>query len=183
MILPDQRSCFPDGIKPDLAVALPPEEKQDIFQRSLTIGMAPFVLEADRPHFNEAALLAGTNPEIDAAQAAERRRARGGREDLSARYGFAEGDQSGDFDRGVRKATRPAALTAPPHASSRRTHPVSVSRPAIADRGAHPSERGARKAAKTFRQSAPGIFQETQSCSSSFPNISSPATTRREKVV
>ena len=78
VILPDQRSCFPEGIKPDLAVALPPGEKQDIFQQSLTIGMAPFVFEADRPHFNEAALLAGTNPEIDAAQAAEQRHARGG---------------------------------------------------------------------------------------------------------
>ncbi|MGH8093364.1 MAG: S41 family peptidase [Chthoniobacterales bacterium] len=77
-ILPDQRPRFPDGVEPDLPVALSPEEKHDIFQQSLTKGMAPFVFEADRPHFNEAALLAGTNPEIDAVQAAQQRRARGG---------------------------------------------------------------------------------------------------------
>jgi hypothetical protein len=40
--------------------------------------MAPFVFETDRPHLNEAALLAGTNPEIEAAQAAQQRRAQGG---------------------------------------------------------------------------------------------------------
>ena len=39
--------------------------------------MAPFVFETDRPHLNEAALLAGTNPEIEAIQAAQQRRARG----------------------------------------------------------------------------------------------------------
>ena len=40
--------------------------------------MAAFVFETDRPHLNEAALLAGTNPEIDAAQAGQQRRVRGG---------------------------------------------------------------------------------------------------------
>jgi hypothetical protein len=67
-ILPDQRLHFPEGIEPDLAVALSAEEKHGIFQESLTKGMAPFVFEADRPHLNEAALLAGTNPEIEAGQ-------------------------------------------------------------------------------------------------------------------
>ncbi len=53
-------------------------EKRQIFQESLTKGMASFVFEAERPHLNEAALLAGTNPEIEAAQAAQQRRTRGG---------------------------------------------------------------------------------------------------------
>jgi len=52
--------------------------KRQIFQQSLTKGMAPFVFETDRPHLNEAALLAGTNPEIEVAQAAQQRRAQGG---------------------------------------------------------------------------------------------------------
>ena len=30
--------------------------------------MAPFIFEEDRPHLNEAALLSGTNPEIEALQ-------------------------------------------------------------------------------------------------------------------
>ena len=74
-ILPDHQPRFPTGVQPDLPVALPVAEKEQIFEQSLTKGMAPFVFEADRPHLNEAALLAGTNPEIEAAQ---QRRARGG---------------------------------------------------------------------------------------------------------
>ena len=38
--------------------------------------MGPFVYETERPHLNEAALLAGTNPELDAAEAAQQRRGR-----------------------------------------------------------------------------------------------------------
>jgi hypothetical protein len=77
-ILPDEHSRYPDGVSPDLPVALSPPVKRQIFQQSLTKGMAPFVFETDRPHLNEAALLAGTNPEIEAAQAAQHRRAQGG---------------------------------------------------------------------------------------------------------
>jgi hypothetical protein len=67
------------GVAPDLAVALPLATKDEMFQQSLTQGMAPFVFENDRPHLNEAALLAGTNPEIEAAAAAQQRRLRGER--------------------------------------------------------------------------------------------------------
>ena len=77
-VLPDERTGFPEGIKPDLPVAMSREEKHQIFQQSLTRGIGPFVFEADRPHLNEAALLAGTYPEIEAAQAAQQRRTRGG---------------------------------------------------------------------------------------------------------
>jgi hypothetical protein len=38
--------------------------------------MGPFVYETARPHMNEAALLAGTNPEVEAAEAAHQRRSR-----------------------------------------------------------------------------------------------------------
>jgi hypothetical protein len=44
--------------------------------------MAPFVFEAERPHLNEAALLAGTNPELDAAEVQRHIR---GREKLPTR--------------------------------------------------------------------------------------------------
>ncbi len=59
-------------------MALAVATKQQIFQQSLTKGMAPFVFETDRPHLNEAALIAGTNPEIEAAQAAQQRRSQNG---------------------------------------------------------------------------------------------------------
>lgn len=77
-ILPDARADYSKGVQPDLPVALPVSVKRQIFQQSLTKGMAPFVFETVPPHLNEAALLAGTNPEIEAAQAAQERRAQGG---------------------------------------------------------------------------------------------------------
>lgn len=82
-ILPDERARYPEGVPPDLPVTLGAAAKQKIFQESLTKGMAPFVFETDRPHLNEAALIAGTNPEIDAAQAAQQRRSQNGPKPLA----------------------------------------------------------------------------------------------------
>jgi hypothetical protein len=76
MISPEGRSLFPDGVKPDLPVDMPAAEKRQIFQLSSDKGMFPFVYEAGRPHMNEAALLAGTNPDVEAAEAAQQRRGR-----------------------------------------------------------------------------------------------------------
>jgi hypothetical protein len=80
-VLPEGESLFPDGVKPDLPVEMSLVEKRQIFQLSVEKGMDPFVYESERPHLNEAALLAGTNPEIDAAEAQRRR----GREKQPAR--------------------------------------------------------------------------------------------------
>ena len=74
MISPDGRSLFPEGVRPDLPVEMSLAEKRQIFQLSGEKGMSPFVYEAGRPHMNEAALLAGTNPEVEAAEAAQQRR-------------------------------------------------------------------------------------------------------------
>jgi C-terminal processing protease CtpA/Prc len=76
MISPEGRSLFPDRVKPDLPVEMPVAEKRQIFQLSSDKGMGPFVYEAGRPHLNEAALLAGTNPDVEAAEAAQQRRGR-----------------------------------------------------------------------------------------------------------
>jgi len=75
-VLPEGQSLFPDGVKPDLPIEMPMLEKRQIFQLSVEKGMAPFVYETERPHLNEAALLAGTNPELDAAEAQRRNRGR-----------------------------------------------------------------------------------------------------------
>jgi hypothetical protein len=72
-VLPGQSVSFPQGVAPDLPVMLPVAVKREIFAQSLTSGMAPFIFEEDRPHFNEAALLAGTNPEIETLQDRQRR--------------------------------------------------------------------------------------------------------------
>jgi Peptidase family S41 len=73
-ILPENRSLFPAGLKPDLPVEMPPVDKRQIFQVSAQSGMGQFVFENERPHLNEAALLAGRNPEIDALEVSQRRR-------------------------------------------------------------------------------------------------------------
>jgi hypothetical protein len=76
MISPDGHSLFPEGVKPDLPVEMSQADKRQIFQSSGEKGMSPFVYEAGRLHMNEAALLAGTNPEVEAAEAAQQRRGR-----------------------------------------------------------------------------------------------------------
>jgi hypothetical protein len=76
MISPDGRSLFPEGVVPDLPVEMSLSEKQQIFQSSSENGMEPFIYDAGRPHMSEAALLAGTNPELEAAEAAQQRRGR-----------------------------------------------------------------------------------------------------------
>lgn len=72
-VLPENRQLFPEGLKPDLPVEMSPADKRQIFQLSAEKGLSPFIYETERPHLNEAALLAGTNPELDAAEAAQRR--------------------------------------------------------------------------------------------------------------
>lgn len=59
---------YPRGIEPDLEVVQTDEEKQSILKDSLKKGVAGFVFEPERARMNEAALVAGTNPEIDAPE-------------------------------------------------------------------------------------------------------------------
>ncbi|MDQ6809022.1 MAG: S41 family peptidase, partial [Verrucomicrobiota bacterium] len=72
-VLPEDRPLFPGGLKPDLPVEMSPIEKREVFQQSRDKGIGPFVFETERPHLNEAALLSGRNPELEAAEAAQRR--------------------------------------------------------------------------------------------------------------
>jgi hypothetical protein len=72
VVLPNSISIFPNGVKPDLAVAMPEEAKREIMRLSLgKEGVSPFVFETERTHMNEAALVAKTNPEIDELEAAQ----------------------------------------------------------------------------------------------------------------
>src|SRR5436190_12832796 len=73
-ILPEGYPLFPGGLKPDLPVEMPAMDKREVFQASREKGMTPFVVENPRPHLNEAALISGTNPELEAMEAAQRRK-------------------------------------------------------------------------------------------------------------
>jgi len=73
-ILPEGNPLFPGGLKPDLPVEMPVADKREVFQASREKGMTPFVVENSRPHLNEAALISGKNPELEAMEAAQRRK-------------------------------------------------------------------------------------------------------------
>lgn len=72
-VLPEDRPLFPGGLRPDVPVEMPAADKRQVFQQSREKGMTPFVVENERPHLNEAALIAGKNPELEAMEAAQRR--------------------------------------------------------------------------------------------------------------
>jgi hypothetical protein len=72
-VLPENQPLFPGGVKPDVPVEMPPADKREVFQQSREKGMTPYVVENERPHLNEAALISGKNPELEAMEAAQRR--------------------------------------------------------------------------------------------------------------
>ena len=71
--LPDQKAAFAQGVMPDLPLDISQEETNAALQSGLEAGVSPLVSETERPRMNEAALVAGTNPEFDAAHAAQQR--------------------------------------------------------------------------------------------------------------
>jgi len=72
--LPENAAVFPGGVQPDVSVEVSPETTTALLKAALESGVAPLALETERPRMNEAALVAGTNPELDAIQAAARAR-------------------------------------------------------------------------------------------------------------
>src|SRR5712671_157356 len=72
-VLPEGHPLFPGGLKPDVPVELAAVDKREIFQTSREKGMTPFVVENSRPHLNEAALISGRNPELEAMEAAQKK--------------------------------------------------------------------------------------------------------------
>ena len=75
--LPDNSPVFPGGLTPDLPIALPQEKTDAILVSALTAGVASLVADKERPRMNEAALVAGINPEFDAMQEQQKLKAKG----------------------------------------------------------------------------------------------------------
>ncbi len=71
--LPQNVAVFPDGLKPDLAVEVSTRDEQDALRQELEKGVAGLVYETERARLNEASLVAGTDPELDADQEAQRK--------------------------------------------------------------------------------------------------------------
>lgn len=63
-VLPDDTSLFQKGITPSILTHTPRVKKLSVFAASGKEGTAKFVADVERPTLNEAALVAGTNPEL-----------------------------------------------------------------------------------------------------------------------
>ena len=70
--MPEDVRVFPGGVKPDLIVPVPLETTEALLKQELEKGVSEFVFEVERPRLNEASLVAGTNPDLDAIQAAQK---------------------------------------------------------------------------------------------------------------
>lgn len=66
VVLEDDSSIFRSGVKPDLNTPTPLRSKTDLY-RAVDGGkpLSDFLFQRQRPRMNEAALVAGTDPEID----------------------------------------------------------------------------------------------------------------------
>ncbi len=66
VVLPGLPQAFlENGVQPDLVVPTRPDDEREILRRSGKEGITPFIFEIERPHMNEASLVAGRNPELD----------------------------------------------------------------------------------------------------------------------
>lgn len=68
VVLPENTPVFPSGVKPDIAISLPPGAVEEIFAATREKGVSEFVFDTERPRMNEAALVARTNPEIESSR-------------------------------------------------------------------------------------------------------------------
>jgi Peptidase family S41 len=67
--VPGYPAIFPNGILPDISVSQPVDQERSVLAESDNESSAPFITDEPRQHLNEAALVAGTNPELDAYEA------------------------------------------------------------------------------------------------------------------
>lgn len=65
MLLPDGSSLFKKGLEPDFLIQGSMKDKKKVFEQSRSMTMKPFIIDRVRHRFNEAALVSGSNPELD----------------------------------------------------------------------------------------------------------------------
>ncbi len=76
--LPGATPVFPEGLTPDLVLNVPQEKTDEVLQLAMNPGgVTALVIDKPRARMNEAALIGGTNPELDEMQEIHRLRAKG----------------------------------------------------------------------------------------------------------
>jgi C-terminal processing protease CtpA/Prc len=69
LLIPGAPLIFPNGLSPDITVPFPKQQQDAILALTDQNGVADYILDEERPHTNEAALVAGKNPDLDAYEA------------------------------------------------------------------------------------------------------------------
>jgi hypothetical protein len=69
LVIPGAPHVFPDGLIPDIAVLFPKQKQDDVLALADLNGVSEYIFDEERPHTNEAALVAGKNPDLDAYEA------------------------------------------------------------------------------------------------------------------
>jgi hypothetical protein len=67
--IPGLPAIFPNGLVPDIVVKIPDPEQENILRLGDAKDIQELVMDEERPHTNEAALVAGKSPDIDAYEA------------------------------------------------------------------------------------------------------------------
>ena len=65
VLLMDDSSVFKKGLQPDFAVSMPTTIKRQVYHSTDSKDVKSSITDITRPRFNEAALVANTNPELD----------------------------------------------------------------------------------------------------------------------
>jgi Peptidase family S41 len=69
LVIPDAPPIFPNGLTPDIAVSFPKPQQDAVLALADQNGVTDYIFDEERPHTNEAALVAGKNPDLDAYEA------------------------------------------------------------------------------------------------------------------
>ena len=69
LVIPGAPPIFPNGLTPDIAVPFPKQQQDAVLALADQNGVSDYIFDEERPHTNEAALVAGKNPDLDAYEA------------------------------------------------------------------------------------------------------------------
>jgi Peptidase family S41 len=69
LVIPGAPIIFPNGLAPDIKVPFPEAQQETVLVLADQNGVSEYIFDEERPHTNEAALVTGKNPDLDAYEA------------------------------------------------------------------------------------------------------------------
>jgi len=66
LVIPGSPAVFPKGLAPDIQVSFSKQQQDSVLALADEKGLRDYIFDEERPHTNEAALVAGRNPDLDA---------------------------------------------------------------------------------------------------------------------